>query len=901
MKIELKGITLDSEEFEKCLLNNTLLPVCNGFAVHKPEVFTDNWIKDINEFISFYSLDIASFSYPRSLVFSHKTAISHEPDSNGRLFAYSTRSETFEINSDLIAAVSNFTDKAVNIRPLRLYTFRHDSFSTFITNSCSYVPTNPEFQSHPFAQLIHESKNLTSYVKETQPIRLTYPHRVLLDSFGKYTTHQDRIFSERLELSLVLGFKASGVNHEQFYSELSAFVSSDGDSEKVNALTSFLKSFSDRTKDSENDKLLSSAHLKLPTLFRDRPYGRFGSIGAVSGFINNPDKSNHVSSRYSIAHRGKHLALVDVIPTLAKKPVNAYTRQMQGAPSRYQYLIIKSMQYGDKILPNTPVVSFDKDLPIDISQYLPETKAFSMLDQKHKLHRKRHLLSGFFINPISDDLPYNAKNTAAIVEETARKASENPTELLAPELFKIDHDYFVKAKLSHELIEALRFFRDRNALHEAYSVKPKAPSLPGAQSKMPVGLEYLDGQVQIKPSDAFDDQRFTHILKLPVDLNNNADDKEKSGLCALEFLGMFTAQKLGLEVPRFGVVSWPSLIKELDIGSPKGDLSKEPAYLIERFDITSDSNKSYILKEFQALMGESDKFKDSQGKPHTAESVCLALKKFSTDFATDKYKLLRFFIVNEIIGNTDMHLKNIAMLEFRDNEKNLVSCKLSPSYDIASVDALNPVFFLNSNDPMNAKGLTYNGKVRPTVADWVRIAETCLDISGDECLRLIDEIINKANLFIRTYADRPVSDIFTKSSMLREQYDRAIRRLSLGIKILSDRGCRRDADHIPYAEFKDVWNKTFDEAQRDDAKSKVTLQAVKQSGETLNRSVQLGDQLLAALMLPENSGVQLDGKKYIPGGSNQVMISDAINRTIIDSQQPTFFPELNDLPDFLRG
>jgi hypothetical protein len=903
MKIELKGITLSAEDFEKDLKNKSLLPVCNGVAIPRPENITDEWIQILNDTLSFYALDIATFTYNRPLIYSHKTAFLHEPDQKGFIYAYASRGENFELNTQLIDAVSRLSDKSSKIKKLMLQTFRHELFSTFLLKNCSYVPTNPEFQSHPFAPLIHDSNIISKFVSETQPIRITYPHRVLLDAFGNYSTHPERIMSDKLELALALGFKSNSSQCELFFSELDSIVSPEGDSEKHSALMQYLRNFSDKNKGIEAEKLLSAAHLRLPTIFRERPFGRFGTIGAVSGLLSTPDTSNRIPTRYSIAHRGKHLALVDVIPTLPKKSLNAYARQMQGAPSRYQYLIIKSKQYGEKILPNLPVITFEKELPIDISQYLPETKAFTMLDQKHRLYRKSHLLGGFFINPVTDDLPYNSKNTQRIVDETNKLASENPVEMLYPDLFQLDIDSIVKASLSSELLEALRFFRDRNALHEAYSVKSKAPSLPGAQSKMPVALESLNGEVQIKPSDAFDDQRFTHILKLPVDLNNSSDDKEKAGLCALEYLGMVTAKKLGLEVPRFGVVSWPSLIKELDIGSPKGDLSKEPAYLIERFDITPDPNKSYILKEFQALMGESDKFKDAQGKPHSAESVCLSLKKHSTDFESDKFKLLRFLIVNEIIGNTDMHLKNIAMLEFRDHEKNLISCRLSPSYDIASVDALNPVFFLNSNDPAHAKGLTYNGKVRPTVADWVKIAETCLDITGEQCLLMIDDISQRASQFINTYGDRYISEIFTKSHLLKLQYERAFRRLSLGVNILNDRSCNRDSDSTPYDEFKSVWKKSYEEAQREDAQHKIQNQAVKpkQGGETLNRSVLLGDQLLAALMLPENSGEQLDGKRYVPGGTNQVMISDAIQQNLIEHEKANTFPDLDDLPDFLRG
>jgi hypothetical protein len=897
MKIEIRGFTHSEASFDKLIETGSLLPISAQLAIEAPLQVTDTWINDINRFMAFYALDIAAVSYERSLVFAFKTALEQEPDENGVIYAYSTRSDQVQLNQMLIDAIAKISDKYKKIKPLLLQTFRSDIFQ-FISKNCSFVPTNNEFHSVPFSMHILNKELLNSYKLKHEPIKVTFPHRVLIDSFGNYRAYQDRIFKDRLELAIILGFKTSIVESELFINELSQYVAEEGDSDKITNLINFLKSSSDLEKNTDIKNRFTTAHLKLPHLFREKPYSRFGNIGSVTGFEVNNNNDNEPSFRYSIAHRGKHLALIDVIPNLAKRPLKGYARQLQGSPTKYQYLVINSMQYGSKIFPSLPIVSLDRELPLDIVQYLPETKAFSMLDQRDKLNRKSHLLGGFFINPLKNSLPYTAKNTQQIVDETQRLAEQNPTEVIIPEYFSVDHDFIVKSKLSAELVDALRFFRDRNAIHESYSVKSKAPSLPGAQSKLPVAFQESRNGIEIKPSASFDDQRFTHILKLPVDLSNASDDKEKSGLCALEFLGMFTASKLGLEVPRFGLVSWPSLIKELDIGNPKGDLSKEPAYIIERFDITNDPNKNYILKEFVALMGERDKFKNTHGTPHTAESVCLALKKYSTDFELDKFKLLRFFIVNEIIGNTDMHLKNIAMIELRDAEKNLVSCRLSPSYDIASVDALNPVFFLNSNDPNYAKGVTYNGKVRPNVSDWVCLAETSLDITAKQCLDLIDDIISKATIFLNTYAHRHVSVIFSTNLLLKAQYDRAMRRLELGINILKNRSHVRNLDSTPFDEFYAVWQKSFEEAQNDEVKVKFQQQAIKVGGETLNRSVLIGENILAALLLPENSGEKLDGKSYIPGGSNQVMISDA---NIVENKTLETFPCPNDLPDFLRG
>lgn len=902
--IEIRGVTKESADYDSAIQNSTLLPVCAGVAVAYPDEITDLWISQVNKTLSFYALDLAVFSYGRSLAFSHKTSFTQEPDLNGIIYAYSTRGESVPLNQMLIESLTIPPSCKTKLAPLFLQTFRHDHFSSFLQENCTYVPTQVERQSYPFSPLLKDSIAANKMAAVSQPIRVTYPHRMLLDSFGDYRTHADRVFESKLELGLVLGFSAGIAQFETFIRDIEQMVAPEGDAEKFAQLRQYFRSFIDKRLDPGKEKQFSRAHLRLPSLFRKGPYGRFGTVGATSGlFTDELKKAPKIPLRYSISHRGTHLALVDVIPTLPRKPLNAYAQQLTGQPARYMYLIINSVDYGKRMFPDVPLISVTKELPIGITQYLPETKAFASLDQKHRLYSKRHLLGGFFINPIDDQLDF-AKSADQIVQLVQRSAANNPAEFLSPELFSVDHDYLVKAHFSEELLAELKHFRDRNALHEAYSRKQNAPSLPGAQSKIPVAFENTDGHVVIKPSDSFDDSRFTHILKLPVDLNNSADDKEKAGLCALEFLGMFTASKLGLEVPRFGLLSWPSLIKELDIASRVGDISKEPAYLVERFDITADSATTYVLKEFQALMGEPDKFKTSQGMPHTAESVCAALRRYSTDFDSDKYKLLRFFVANEIIGNTDMHLKNIAMLEVRDIDKNIVTCRLSPSYDIASVDALNSTFFLNSNDVTLAKGLTYNGKVRPAVKDWVELAESCLDIDGEKCLKLIDDIAERASRFVQTYEHRHVSAVFTQNKLLRDQYSRAMRRLSMGVKILRDRGASRDGDHVPHEEFKAVWNKSFEDAQKEESKSATNFNGTLRDSQSVNRSVNVADTVLAALLLPENAGRHLDGRTYEPGGSDQVMISEFYNQTQSPPTEKSSeyeFPDITDLPDFLRG
>lgn len=125
-----------------------------------------------------------------------------------------------------------------------------------------------------------------------------------------------------------------------------------------------------------------------------------------------------------------------------------------------------------------------------------------------------------------------------------------------------------------------------------------------------------------------------------------------------EDLTMRLAKLIGLEIPLHGLI-W----------SKDNTLT----YFIKRFDRKGQNDK-VAMEDFAQLAGRSRDTKYS----YSMEKVVGLIDTYCTFPAIDKFKLFKMVLLNYLIGNDDMHLKNYSVV----TEGGQV--RLSPCYDLVN-------------------------------------------------------------------------------------------------------------------------------------------------------------------------------------------------------------------------
>jgi serine/threonine-protein kinase HipA len=123
-----------------------------------------------------------------------------------------------------------------------------------------------------------------------------------------------------------------------------------------------------------------------------------------------------------------------------------------------------------------------------------------------------------------------------------------------------------------------------------------------------------------------------------------------------EDLSMRLAAGAGIEVPLHGLVY------------SKDDVF---TYFVKRFDRIGRKEK-LALEDFAQLLGRSRETKYDA----SMEKVADVIEKYCSFPAVEQIKLFRLTIVNFLLGNEDMHLKNFSLITREDR------IELSPAYDI---------------------------------------------------------------------------------------------------------------------------------------------------------------------------------------------------------------------------
>ena len=175
-------------------------------------------------------------------------------------------------------------------------------------------------------------------------------------------------------------------------------------------------------------------------------------------------------------------------------------------------------------------------------------------------------------------------------------------------------------------------------------------SLAGAQNKLPVHVDASGLSLPRGGSPS------SHILKPGA--------RGFAHMTVNEHLCMRLADALGLSVPASTVLRKP-----------------EPLYLVERYDrrrsLEGALERIHQIDFCQALNLPSHRKYEHEGGP-SLEACFDVITRFSAVPARDRLRLISWVIFNFLIGNSDAHAKNLALLITRDG------ATLAPFYDLVS-------------------------------------------------------------------------------------------------------------------------------------------------------------------------------------------------------------------------
>ncbi|MEQ8968430.1 MAG: HipA domain-containing protein [Azospirillaceae bacterium] len=272
-------------------------------------------------------------------------------------------------------------------------------------------------------------------------------------------------------------------------------------------------------------------------------------------------------------------------------------------------------------------------------------------------------------------------------------------------------------------------------LAEFYA-RASTPRLSGVQIKAPMHLD-RNGTLSIASR-----LPFTHILK-------PAGTGAFQALPVIEYLAMTLGRRVGLATPDVALVQMPD--------------GMAPALLVERFDIrTSPDDRRHIaLEDMCSVLGLSPDAKYDG----TIERVAHALRPVSTEPDEDLRILLQRALFAWLIGDGDMHLKNLALLKIAGPErKRFDSVRLAPLYDAVTTR----VFPGLESDRM---ALKLNGKDdRLRRADFRRAAAT-MSLGPRNMELAIDEFLGS---LARALGAVSLPDGLSVSADLTARADKAI-------------------------------------------------------------------------------------------------------------------------------
>ena len=268
-------------------------------------------------------------------------------------------------------------------------------------------------------------------------------------------------------------------------------------------------------------------------------------------------------------------------------------------------------------------------------------------------------------------------------------------------------------------------------------------SLAGAQDKIPI--IYKDNNF-FKPSATYPS---THILKFAQDRFKYVPENEL--ICSMIF------EAFNLPVPSSKLVK----------------INSKKHLLVERYDRKLDTSLRIHQEDFCQALGISHKKKYESDGEIDLKKIFLKLEEASNNLAHNMDQLIRWQILNVLIGNCDGHAKNLSLIM---NEN--CSWKLAPFYDIV----MTLIYPRISNKlAFSIGGQREVGNLH--LKHWQNFFESIQVNSSwytKQILIMCDELMpnfeNIKQYFISEYGYSPVLD------MMEPQLVENIRRVRLGLK-----------------------------------------------------------------------------------------------------------------------
>ena len=288
-----------------------------------------------------------------------------------------------------------------------------------------------------------------------------------------------------------------------------------------------------------------------------------------------------------------------------------------------------------------------------LSNLLPEGALRELLAQVLKTHTENEFR---IFSYLGDDLP------GALIAKTL-KPDEVPTRILdqhkSANVLDFDNDFYSKKENENKF------------------------SLAGVQMKF--SMKAKDGRYNMSKEKALGDW----IVKTPSTQHKDVPSNE--------YTAMTLASIVGIHVPEVKLVE----LSKLDNLPPINLPEEKVAFAIKRFDREND--KRIHMEDFAQVFV---KYPNEKYHTRNYENIGRVIYEYSGDGLADTQQFARQLLVNILLANGDVHLKNWSLL-YEDK----VTPRLSPAYDIVTTKVYienEQEFALNLNKRKNWYGARFD-------------------------------------------------------------------------------------------------------------------------------------------------------------------------------------------------
>lgn len=341
---------------------------------------------------------------------------------------------------------------------------------------------------------------------------------------------------------------------------------------------------------------------------------------------------------------------------------------------------------------------------------------------------------------------------------------------------KLDDDVKWLTDGLHETL-VCNVLADENMMFAGINKLPEMTPMSIIQLAKAGGLSNITGQHLKLPGNMDKDGNltlainadFTHIIKFnkePVD--SVIDTKAGKRVITREFKeanfdtsrytpigewwGMRATKAAGVDTENFCL-----LISE-------GESGIHFSFIAERFDVRrKNSEIHYSTQDMASIMGVSQ-YRDRDAiHSFDMEGVIKLVDEYSDDADFDKEKLLRMILASVIVGNSDLHLKNISILRSyavdASGNIQMLSQRLSPAYDVVPHQLMEHMF----NDDL---------------AEQRKLADRCMEsringstIGSPDSIVMIGRAMGFDNSRIKSVINSVIKGIDTEIDKIYAEFD----------------------------------------------------------------------------------------------------------------------------------